>query len=62
MKYAEHIADLVGNTPLVKLHSVTEGIAVGATLKLVRGTAFTGLASAADRGELLEEGTGLGGQ
>ena len=27
MKYAEHIADLVGNTPLVKLNSVTEGIA-----------------------------------
>ena len=26
MKYAEHIADLVGNTPLVKLSSVTEGI------------------------------------
>ena len=25
MKYAEHIADLVGNTPLVKLNSVTEG-------------------------------------
>ena len=30
MKYAEHIADLVGNTPLVKLNSVTEGI--GATV------------------------------
>ncbi|KNX37985.1 cystathionine beta-synthase [Luteipulveratus halotolerans] len=27
MKYAEHIADLVGHTPLVKLSSVTEGIA-----------------------------------
>ncbi|MGN6301354.1 MAG: cystathionine beta-synthase [Angustibacter sp.] len=26
MKYAEHIADLVGDTPLVKLNSVTEGI------------------------------------
>lgn len=26
MKYAEHIADLVGDTPLVKLSSVTEGI------------------------------------
>ncbi|MGZ4745960.1 MAG: pyridoxal-phosphate dependent enzyme, partial [Oryzihumus sp.] len=26
MKYAEHIADLVGNTPLVKLNAVTEGI------------------------------------
>jgi cystathionine beta-synthase len=26
VKYAEHIADLVGNTPLVKLNSVTEGI------------------------------------
>ena len=30
MKYAEHIADLVGNTPLVKLSSVTDGI--GATV------------------------------
>ncbi|QKE85777.1 cystathionine beta-synthase [Arthrobacter sp. NEB 688] len=30
MKYAEHIADLVGDTPLVKLNSVTEGI--GATV------------------------------
>ena len=27
MKYAEHIADLVGNTPLVKLNSVTDGVA-----------------------------------
>ena len=26
MKYAEHIADLVGNTPLVKLHTVTQGV------------------------------------
>ena len=26
MKYAEHIVDLVGNTPLVKLNAVTEGI------------------------------------
>ncbi len=30
VKYAEHIADLVGDTPLVKLTSVTEGI--GATV------------------------------
>ncbi len=30
VKYAEHIADLVGDTPLVKLNSVTEGI--GATV------------------------------
>jgi cystathionine beta-synthase len=30
VKYAEHIADLVGGTPLVKLNSVTEGI--GATV------------------------------
>jgi cystathionine beta-synthase len=30
MKYAEHIADLVGNTPLVRLAAVTEGI--GATV------------------------------
>ncbi len=27
MKYAEHISDLVGNTPLVRLGAVTEGIA-----------------------------------
>ncbi|MGL5859158.1 MAG: cystathionine beta-synthase [Angustibacter sp.] len=27
MKYANHIADLVGNTPLVRLSSVTEGVA-----------------------------------
>ena len=27
MKYAEHILDLVGDTPLVKLNSVTDGIA-----------------------------------
>lgn len=27
MKYAEHIADLVGHTPLVKLNKVTEGVA-----------------------------------
>jgi cystathionine beta-synthase len=26
MRYAEHIVDLVGNTPLVRLHRVTEGI------------------------------------
>ena len=26
MRYAEHIADLVGNTPLVRLHKVAEGI------------------------------------
>ena len=30
MRYAEHIVDLVGNTPLVRLHRVTEGI--GATV------------------------------
>jgi cystathionine beta-synthase len=27
VKYADHIADLVGNSPLVKLNSFTEGIA-----------------------------------
>ena len=27
VKYAEHILDLVGNTPLVKLNSVTDAIA-----------------------------------
>ena len=34
MKYAEHIADLVGNTPLVKLNSVTEGIAATILAKI----------------------------
>ena len=27
MRYASHIADLVGNTPLVRLNSVTTGLA-----------------------------------
>src|SRR3989440_3491983 len=27
MRYVEHVADLVGNTPLVKLNSLTEGLA-----------------------------------
>ncbi|MFC7486389.1 cystathionine beta-synthase [Knoellia sp. CPCC 206453] len=34
MKYAEHIADLVGNTPLVKLNSVTDGIAATVLAKI----------------------------
>src|SRR3954468_9212133 len=34
MKYAEHIVDLVGNTPLVKLNSVTEGIAATVLAKV----------------------------
>ncbi len=34
MKYAEHIADLVGNTPLVKLTRVTEGIAATVLAKV----------------------------
>jgi cystathionine beta-synthase len=34
MKYAEHIADLVGNTPLVRLHTVTEGIACTVLAKI----------------------------
>ena len=34
MKYAEHIADLVGNTPLVKLNSVTDGIACTVLAKI----------------------------
>ena len=28
MKYAETIVDLIGNTPLVKLHRVTDGMTV----------------------------------
>src|SRR5690606_18898621 len=34
MDYAEHIIDLVGNTPLVKLQHVTEGIACTVLVKL----------------------------
>ncbi len=34
MKYAEHIADLVGNTPLVRLSSVTEGITATVLAKI----------------------------
>jgi cystathionine beta-synthase len=34
VKYAEHIADLVGNTPLVKLSSVTEGVAATVLAKI----------------------------
>ncbi|NYJ73712.1 cystathionine beta-synthase [Allobranchiibius huperziae] len=34
MKYAEHIADLVGETPLVKLNRVTEGIAATVLAKV----------------------------
>src|SRR4051812_4386674 len=34
MKYAEHIVDLVGNTPLVRLGSVTEGIAATVLAKV----------------------------
>ncbi|NHN55190.1 cystathionine beta-synthase [Calidifontibacter sp. DB0510] len=35
MKYAEHIADLVGNTPLVRLNKVTEGITPATVLAKV---------------------------
>ena len=34
MKYAEHIADLVGGTPLVRLSSVTDGIAATVLAKV----------------------------
>jgi cystathionine beta-synthase len=34
VKYAEHILDLVGNTPLVKLNSVTDGIAATVLAKV----------------------------
>ncbi|MGL5866118.1 MAG: cystathionine beta-synthase [Dermatophilaceae bacterium] len=34
MKYAEHVADLVGNTPLVRLNSVAEGIAATVLAKV----------------------------
>ena len=35
MKYAEHIVDLVGNTPLVKLNSVTRGVTKATVLAKV---------------------------
>ena len=35
MKYAEHIADLVGNTPLVRLSSVTRGVTKATVLAKV---------------------------
>ncbi|WP_122771042.1 pyridoxal-phosphate dependent enzyme, partial [Pseudomonas viridiflava] len=34
MRYATSIADLVGNTPLVRLNSVTEGIAATVLAKV----------------------------
>ncbi|HEX8497268.1 MAG TPA: cystathionine beta-synthase [Actinomycetales bacterium] len=34
MRYAEHIADLVGNTPLVRLSSVTEGVSATVLAKV----------------------------
>src|SRR5690606_34827316 len=34
MDYAEHIVDLVGNTPLVKLQRVTEGVKCTVLVKL----------------------------
>jgi cystathionine beta-synthase len=34
VKYAEHIVDLVGHTPLVRLHSVTDGIAATVLAKI----------------------------
>ena len=35
MKYAEHIADLVGNTPLVRLNAVTRGVTKATVLAKV---------------------------
>lgn len=46
MRYASHIADLVGNTPLVRLNSVTDGI--GATV-LAKIEYFNPGSSAKDR-------------
>ncbi len=34
MRYAEHVSDLVGDTPLVRLHRVADGIAVPVLAKL----------------------------
>ena len=37
MKYAEHIADLVGNTPLVRLNAVTRGVTKATVLAKIEG-------------------------
>ena len=34
MKIADTILDLIGNTPLVKLHKVTEGVSATVLVKL----------------------------
>ena len=34
MKYANSVLDLIGNTPLVKLNNITEGIAATVLVKL----------------------------
>ncbi|HSN34824.1 MAG TPA: pyridoxal-phosphate dependent enzyme, partial [Arthrobacter sp.] len=34
MKYAQSVLDLIGNTPLVKLHHVTDGIGATVLVKL----------------------------
>ncbi|MEP6797569.1 MAG: cystathionine beta-synthase, partial [Lapillicoccus sp.] len=66
MKYAEHISDLVGNTPLVKLSSVTEGISCTVLAKIeylnpggsVKDRIAVRMIDAAERaGELLPGGT-----
>ncbi|MBK8470210.1 MAG: cystathionine beta-synthase [Candidatus Phosphoribacter sp.] len=66
MRYAEHIADLVGNTPLVKLTKVTEGISATVLAKVeyfnpggsVKDRIALRMIEAAERsGELLPGGT-----
>jgi len=49
------------HTGATLVQSITDHIAVGATLKLVRGIAATGLAPAADRDDLLDEASDLVG-
>lgn len=44
------------------VQSLAEGIAVGATLKLVRGIAADGMVAAGDRGDLLDEAVDLTGK
>ncbi len=57
MKYAEHIADLVGNTPLVKLHTVTEGIACTVLAKIEYVNPGGSVNAAEASGELKPGGT-----
>ena len=64
MKYAETVLDLVGNTPLVKLHKVTEGISATVLVKVEylnpggssKDRIATRIVDAAERDGLLKPG------